>query len=45
MTFEFRDAKRQNLNLLIIIAGGTGSGKTESSMRVATGLAGGKPFA
>ncbi len=45
MSFEFRDAVRRDVTLLILIAGGTGSGKTESAMRVATGLAGGKPFA
>lgn len=45
MTFEFRDAKRANVPLFIGIAGGTGSGKTESALRVATGLAGGKKFA
>lgn len=45
MTFEFTPAKRANLPLLILLAGGTGSGKTESAMRLATGLAAGKPFA
>ena len=45
MTFEFRDAKREDIRLLILLAGGTGSGKTESAMRLATGLAGGQPFA
>jgi hypothetical protein len=45
MMIEFREAKRQDAALLIIIAGGTGSGKTESAMRVATGLAGVKKFA
>ncbi len=45
MSFEFRDAKRANVPLLILIAGGTSSGKTESAMRIATGLSGGKPFA
>ncbi len=45
MTFEFRDAVRKNVPLFIGIAGGTGSGKTESALRIATGLAGGKPFA
>ncbi len=45
MTFEFRDAVRQNVPLFIGIAGGTGSGKTESALRIATGLADGKPFA
>lgn len=45
MSFEFKDAKRENAPLLILLAGGTGSGKTESAMRLATGLSGGKPFA
>jgi len=45
MSFEFRDAKRENAPLLILLAGGTGSGKTESAMRLATGLSGGAPFA
>lgn len=45
MTFEFRDAKRENAPLLILLAGGTGAGKTESAMRLATGLSAGKPFA
>jgi hypothetical protein len=37
--------RRSYVPLLILIAGGTASGKTESAMRIATGLAGGKPFA
>ena len=45
MTFEYRDAVRRDTNLLILLAGGTASGKTESAMRLATGLAGGQPFA
>lgn len=45
MSFEFRDAKREDGKLLIVLAGGTGSGKTESAMRLATGLSVGKPFA
>ncbi|HMA26103.1 MAG: AAA family ATPase [Solirubrobacterales bacterium] len=44
MTFEFRDAVRKDVGLLILLAGGSGSGKTESAMRLATGLAGGKVF-
>ncbi len=44
-SFTFRPAKRENVSLLIGLAGGTGSGKTYSAMRLATGLAGGKPFA
>jgi hypothetical protein len=42
---EFTDAKREDIRLLILLAGGTGSGKTESAMRLATGLSGGKKFA
>lgn len=45
MTITFRDAKRANVPLLILLAGGTAAGKTESAMRLATGLSGGKPFA
>lgn len=44
-SFHFAPAKRENVGLLIGIAGGTGSGKTLSALRLATGLAGGKPFA
>lgn len=44
MTIEFREARRADVPLLILLAGGTGAGKTESAMRLATGLAGGKPF-
>src|SRR5512135_1544389 len=43
--FTFRPAKRQNVNLLIGLAGGTGSGKTFSAFELATGIAGGKRFA
>jgi len=45
MSFEFRPAKRENVSLLIGLAGGTGSGKTYSAMRLAKGLSGDKPFA
>lgn len=45
MTFTFRPAKRENAPVLIGLAGGTGSGKTYSALRLARGLAGGKPFA
>lgn len=45
MSITFRDAKRANVPLLILLAGGTASGKTESAMRLATGLSGGAPFA
>jgi hypothetical protein len=45
VTTEFVDAVRQDISLLVLLAGGTGSGKTESGMRLATGLSGGEPFA
>ena len=45
MTFTFRPAKREAVGLLIGLAGSSGSGKTYSAMRLATGLAAGKPFA
>jgi hypothetical protein len=45
MSFVFRPAKRENVPLLIGLAGGTGSGKTYSALLFARGLAGGQPFA
>ena len=45
MTITFRPAKRENVPLLIGIAGGTGSGKTMSALKLARGIAGGQPFA
>lgn len=45
MTFEFKPAVRANVPLLIGLAGGTGSGKTYSALRLARGLAGGQRFA
>lgn len=46
MTFQYRPeiATRENVGLLIGLAGGTGSGKTYSAMRLASGIAGDKPF-
>jgi len=44
MSFDFREGVRRDTHWLISIAGGTGSGKTESAMQLATGLAGGKKF-
>lgn len=41
----FRKAERANIGLLIMLAGGTGSGKSWSSMALAKGLAGGARFA
>jgi hypothetical protein len=45
MTVTFRPATRENVGLLIGLIGGTGSGKTYTAMRLASGIAGGKPFA
>lgn len=45
MTFQFRPAVRESVGLLIGLAGGTGSGKTYSAMRLAKGIAGDKKFA
>jgi hypothetical protein len=45
MTFTFRPAVRENVGLLIGLAGGSGSGKTYTAMRLASGISGGKPFA
>ena len=44
MTFTFRPAVRENVGLLIGLAGASGSGKTYTAMRLATGIAGDKPF-
>ena len=43
--FTFRPAIRENVGLLIGLAGASGSGKTFTAMRLASGIAGGKPFA
>jgi len=40
MSFVFRPGQRQALHLLISLAGGTGSGKSLSSLRIAKGIAG-----
>lgn len=45
MSYEFRPAKRENVPLLIGLAGGTGAGKTLSAFELAKGLAGDKRFA
>ncbi len=45
MSITFRQVQRENVKLLIGIAGGTGAGKTMSALRVARGLSGGAPFA
>lgn len=44
MSFSFRPAVRENVGLLIGLAGSSGSGKTFTAMRLATGIAGDKPF-
>lgn len=43
--FKFSPAKREGVGLFVGIAGGTGSGKTYSALRLAKGIAGGKPIA
>ena len=45
MSIEFKEAKRENVNLLIGLIGGTGSGKTKSAFELAKGICGDKPFA
>ena len=45
MTFTFRPAKRENVSLLVSLAGQSGSGKTWSAMLLAKGMSGGKRFA
>lgn len=44
MTFSFRPGVREQVGLMIGLAGGTGSGKTMSALRLATGMAQGKKF-
>ncbi len=43
--FQFRPAKRENVNLLIGLVAGTGGGKSFSAMRLASGICGDQPFA
>jgi hypothetical protein len=45
MSYSFRPATREDVSLLIGLAGGTGSGKTFSALRLATGMAAGQKFA
>jgi len=45
MPFTFQEAVRENVGLLIAFAGASGSGKTMSALRMAQGLANGKPIA
>ena len=42
--YTFRRAVRESVPLIIGLSGGTGSGKTFSAMRMAKGMAQGKPF-
>lgn len=42
--YTFRRAVREKVPLIIGLSGGTGSGKTYSAMRMAKGMAHGKPF-
>lgn len=44
MTYTFRPARREKINLLIGLCGGTGSGKTLSALMLARGLAGDSRF-
>lgn len=43
--FTFRPAVRENVGLWINLIGGTGSGKTFTALRLASGISGDKPFA
>jgi len=45
MTVTFREVRRENVPLLLGVAGGTGSGKTMSALLLARGISGGQPFA
>lgn len=45
VTFTFRPAVRENVSLWINLIAGTGGGKTFTGMELASGIAGGKPFA
>jgi hypothetical protein len=45
VAISFRPAVRENVSLLIGLAGSSGSGKTFTAMRLAKGIAGDKPFA
>lgn len=45
MTVSFRPAIREQIPLLLGVAGGTGSGKSYSALRLARGIAQGQPFA
>ena len=43
--FQFKPAIREQVGLIVGVAGGTGAGKSFSSLRMAAGICGDKPFA
>lgn len=45
MSFQFKPAIREQVGLIIGLAGASGSGKTYTAMRMAAGISGDKPFA
>lgn len=45
MSFQFKPAVRESVGLIIGLAGASGSGKTYSAMRLASGISGDKRFA
>jgi hypothetical protein len=45
MTITFRPAVREQIGIIVGLAGGTGSGKTYSALRLAKGICGDKPYA
>lgn len=45
MSYKFQPAVREDIGLWVNMVGGTGSGKTFSALRLASGIAGDKPFA
>lgn len=45
MSFQFKKAIREQVNLILMLSGGTGSGKTLSALMLAKGMSGGKRFA
>ena len=42
---DYQKARRENTNVVIALAGASGSGKTYSAMQLATGICGAEPFA
>ena len=45
MSYQFKPAIRENVGLLIGLIGASGSGKTYTAMRLASGICGDQPFA